>query len=248
MVANAEKIIWQYWETLGAKPGYIDGLHEIARRNSGVKIVLVTPDSLRSYLPDLEDGVSRIANLAHKADMIRSRLVRRYGGMWLDSDAVVLRDLNFLFDHLEDREFVGFNNGCRLERRRPWVRVNCFLSRPDGAIINGWVDRQSRKLHQTTFRWSEVGAELLNAACLENRGGARILPFENISPVAWDEVEAFVSRDDRRAEQILKDCFMVMLSNAAVHKKNIAIREQSVDEIAAGDSLLARILQRAVGR
>jgi Capsular polysaccharide synthesis protein len=248
MVVKVERIIWQYWETRGVKPRYIDGLHEIAKRNSGVKIVLVTPDSLRTYLPDLEDGVLRIANLAHKADMIRTRLVKRYGGMWLDSDAVVLRDLDWLFDHLEDHEFVGFNNGCRLDRTRPWVRVNCFLSRPNGAIVSSWVHQQGLKLHQTSFRWSEVGAELLNMACLENRDSAEILPFEKISPVAWDEVEAFVSKDDRRAQQILEDCFIVMLSNAALQERNIPLLEQSVDEIMAGDTLLARILRRAVGR
>ena len=153
MVAQTENVIWQYWETRGEKPAYIDGFHEIARRNSGVRIVLVTPETLDSYLPDIEPEIFRIEDVAHKADMIRTRLVMRHGGMWLDSDAVVLGDLNWLFERLKDHEFVGFNNACRLQRERPWVRVNCFLSRPNGTIVSEWVRLQRLKLQQAAFRW-----------------------------------------------------------------------------------------------
>jgi hypothetical protein len=248
MAAQDHRIIWQYWETKGLKPKFIDGLHEIATRNAGVTIVLVTPETLGSYLPDIEESVLRIATPAHKADMIRTRLVRRYGGMWLDTDALVLRDLNWLFDLLGDCEFVGFNNGCRLERARPWVRVNCFLSRPNGAIVSEWARRQSLKLDRTEFRWSEIGAELLNAVCLENRDSAKILPFEMICPVAWNKVEDFMLKDDGRANQILEECIMVMLSNAALQLRNIPLHQQTIDDIAADDTLLARIVQGAIGR
>ena len=248
MAQHNRKIIWQYWETRGIKPRYIDGLHDIARRVGGVEIVLVTPETLGTYLPKLEDGIQGIANLAQKADMIRTRLVRRYGGMWLDSDAVVLRDLNGLFDLLEDHEFVGFNNGCRLARTRPWVRVNCFLSRPEGAIVSEWVRRQRAKLEQATFRWSELGAEMLNVVCLKHKERAKILPFEEISPVSSKAVEDFMRKDDTRAQQIVEECFMVMLSNASIQKKNIPLYEQTVEEIAAGDTMIARIMREAMAR
>jgi len=248
MAAHTQKIIWQYWETRDFKPRYIDGLLEIARRVGGVEIVLVTPENLGAYLPNLEDAIHGIANLAHKADMIRTRLVKRHGGMWLDSDAIVLRDLNGFFDLLEEHEFVGFNNGCRLASERPWVRVCCFLSRPEGTIISEWVRRQHAKLEQTKFRWSEIGAEMLNAVCLEHRGRAKILPFERISPFAAKAVDAFMLKDDKRAQQIVEECTMVMLSNASLQKKNIPLHEQTVDEISAGDTLIARIMREALAR
>lgn len=248
MAAHNTKIIWQYWETRGLKPQYIDGLYDIARRVGGVEIVLVTPENLGTYLPNLEDAIHGIPDLAHKADMIRTRLVRRYGGMWLDSDAIVLRDLNVFFDLLEEHEFVGFNNGGRLARTRPWVRVNCFLSRPEGAIVSEWVRRQRAKLEQTKLRWSEIGAEMLNLVCLKHKESAKILPFEEISPVSSKAVEDLMRKDDARAQQIIKECTMVMLSNASLQKRKIPLHEQTVDEIAAGDTLLGRIMREAMAR
>jgi hypothetical protein len=181
MAVQAENIIWQYWETRGAKPKYIDGLFDIAKRNSGVEIILVTPKTLQEYLPDIEEDVLRIETLAHKADMIRTRLIWRYGGMWLDSDAVVLSDLNWLFEYLVHYEFVGFNNEGRLQSERPWVRVNCFLSRPGGRVVGEWVRVQRKRLPKLKFEWSEIGAEALNPVCLANREIVKILPFERFA-------------------------------------------------------------------
>ena len=104
------RIIWQYWETRGTKPKFIDRLRELAKKNSGVDTVLVTPETLRFYLPQLPDSILQIEELAHKADMIRTMLVMSHGGMWLDSDTIVPRDLNWLFDLLANYEFVGFND------------------------------------------------------------------------------------------------------------------------------------------
>jgi len=50
MAQHNRKIIWQYWETRGFKPRYIDGLHDIARRIGGVEIILVTPENLGRVL------------------------------------------------------------------------------------------------------------------------------------------------------------------------------------------------------
>ena len=245
MVGRREKVIWQYWETWGPKPAFIDGLHEIAKRNAGAPIVLVTPETLSSYLPDLEPEILEIEDVAHKADMIRTRLVMRHGGMWLDSDAVVLRDLGWMFDLLDQHEFVGFNNGGGLQSLRPWVRVCCFLSRPGGAIVSRWVERQRKKLPKTVFEWSEIGAEMLNAVCLEDRSQARILPFEMISPVGAKEVARFLDNDDAFAARILDQCSIVMLTNRSLQKLGVPLRHLSVEEIAAGDSLIARVLRRA---
>ena len=245
---NGQRIIWQYWETSGAKPRFIDGLHEIAKANSRVNIVLVTPETLRDYLPDIEPDIERISELAHKADMIRSRLVMRYGGMWLDSDAVVLRDLNWLFEYLEDYDFVGFNNHGTLHVDRPFVRVNCFLSRPAGRIVSAWAAAQRAKLPRTSFHWSEIGAELLNSVCLDHRPLAKILPFELICPVPWRQVELFFAADDQHAEKILEECFIVMLTNTAVRTKLPRLQRMTVEEIASENHLIGRIMTGAISR
>jgi hypothetical protein len=239
-------VIWQYWETRGDKPRFVDGLHTLVRRNSGVNVVLVTPETLANYLPDIEPNVLRIANPTHKSDMIRTRLVLKYGGMWLDSDAVVLRDLNWLFDRLADHEFIGFNDGGMLQAARPFVRVNCFLSRPGGRIVREWVHEQQKKLPQLTFEWSEIGAAMLNPICLANRNLIDVQPFKNICPIPWNSVEAFGTKNDAMVERILRDCLMVMLSNATLRTKYPAVQGLTVEEIAMNDDVLGGVMRAAL--
>ena len=239
-----QRSIWQYWETKGEKPAFIDGLHELARRNSGCDVVLVTPDNLGEYLPTVPNDVFRIKVLAHKADMIRAMLLARHGGMWLDSDALVLRDLTHLFDLLDDHDFVAFNNSGLLQKQRPWVRVNCILSRPQGRIAQQWVLQQHAKFPKVVYSWEEIGTELLHPICLENRSHVKILPFERICPIPWNRVNEFVGAGDEK--RVLDDCYIVMLSNASIAKRVPGLRQLSCQDIAEGDYLLSAIMRAAL--
>jgi hypothetical protein len=245
-VSDIRRVIWQYWETRGSgsKPAFIDGLHSIARRNSGCQVELVTPQTLSEYIPDLPDTISRIDVMAHKADMIRAMLVARHGGMWLDSDAIVLRDLNWLFDLLDTYEFVCFNEGGRLEEGRP-LTVNCFLSRPEGIVINEWVRQQHGKFPKTKFGWDEIGSDLLSAICLAETKRVKAVPFELICPITWDQVSRF---GDKSADlsTVLSECFIVMLSNFSLRERAPAFRRLTCGQIANADNLLGSIMRAAL--
>jgi Capsular polysaccharide synthesis protein len=240
-----QNVIWQYWETRGHKPAFIDGLHQLAQRNSGCVVILVTPETLRRYLPELPSEVLRIKQIAHKADMIRSMLIARHGGMWLDSDAIVLHDLNWLFELLQTHEFVCFNDQGRLEGAGPGVRVNCFLSRPGGQVVQAWVRQQHAKFPRTRYGWAEIGSELLHPICLTERNRVKILPFEMICPIPWDRVAEFEQRA-ADAEKIFEECSIVMLSNASLATRAPALRRLTCQQIAEQDHLLAAIMRAAL--
>ncbi len=183
----------------------------MVRKNSGVKVVLVSPENVAEYIDDVPEAIFEIRELAHKADMLRTMLVAKHGGMWLDSDALVLHDLNPLFDLLNDHEFIGFNNRGSLAPPPPFVRVNCFLSRPGGKIVSEWVEKQHLKLPRTSFSWREVGSEILHPLCQASPGRSLILDFATISPVAWNEWQFFF-RKDLNAARIIRECKLVMIN------------------------------------
>jgi hypothetical protein len=239
-----DRVIWQYWETRGKKPAFVDGLHRLARQNSGCEVVLVTPQNLSQYLPDLPREISKIKTLAHKADMIRAMLIARHGGMWLDSDAVVLRDLSWLFDFLEEYDFVGFNNLGLLQEVRPWVRVNCFLSRAGGCVATEWVRQQHAKFPRTRYNWEEIGTEILHPICLSNKDRVKFLPFEEICPIPWDRVDELMAHDSK--ERIAEKCYIVMLSNASLAKRAPHLRNLSCQDMAEGDYLISTIVRDAL--
>ena len=48
--------------------------------------------------------------IAHKVDIYRIMLLKKYGGLYLDSDIIVLKDPIDIINKLECYDFVGF--GC----------------------------------------------------------------------------------------------------------------------------------------
>lgn len=184
-------------------------------------IIRVTPETLPSYLPDFPEPIHRIGEIAHKADMIRALLLRERGGMWLDADAVVLRDLNPFLDHRDRHEFVGFNGVEPPAQGEAVVRVNCFASRPKGWIVSEWARLQQAKFLRTTFERTEVGSDILHPPCLARPDLAAILPFDLICPIPWYAVDRFSSRRFRTRElaHILKHCSVVMMSNRTLDSR-----------------------------
>jgi hypothetical protein len=58
-----KRVIWQYWETVDEKPAFVDGLHTIAKKNAGAEVILVTPQTLRDYLPSIPDSLFDISHV-----------------------------------------------------------------------------------------------------------------------------------------------------------------------------------------
>lgn len=240
-------MIWQYWETSNFKPLFVDGLHEIAKKNSGVDVVLVTPDTVSDYIPDIPEMIFEIKELAHKADMIRALLLYHNGGMWLDSDAIVLSDLNWMFDELGNYDFVGFNDSGSFIDEPLKVRINCFLARPKSNIMKTWVKYQHQKFPKIRYTWTEIGTDLLDPIIIENKRKVKLLPFDMICPVRWDEVSRFSSVVED-ADDLLNDTQMVMLSNKSLQTLNPALTITPLNELSKGKTLIAGILRRALSR
>lgn len=238
-------IIWQYWETKGRKPLFVDELRYIAKKNSGIEVILVTPENIRDYLPDIPDEIFKIEELAHKADMIRARLIYTHGGMWLDSDAIVLSDLNWLFDMLTEYEFIGFNDHGRFDESPLNVRINCFVSKPKSKVMEQWVTAQSAKFPKTVYNWTEVGTDLLDPIIVTNQASVKLLPFDLICPIRWNEVSRFTSRWEN-SKKILTNAQVVMLSNKSLQERNPKLTQTPVSELASDDTLIADIIKKAL--
>ncbi|MBN2525073.1 MAG: hypothetical protein JXR76_01685 [Deltaproteobacteria bacterium] len=234
-----ERVIWKYWETRGIKPTYIDFISEKLANKTSARIVTVTKETLADYLPNLNPGIFNVEEMAHKADLIRTRLVEKYGGMWLDSDAVVLKNIDHLFDYLDDYSFVGFNDGASLSGNSK-VRVNCFLSRPDGVVIKSWVARQEEILKtKLKFSWTEIGSDILHPLCQKNCDQVKILDFKLIAPIPWNQRERFY--DVNELDGYIDDnTLMMMLHNKLVSDE---IKRTPVAELVSSSTVLGQLLR-----
>src|ERR1051325_10397680 len=95
---------WLYWE--GEYPDWIRDCHAtIAAHVPGVR--LLTPETfyaLRDCDWDIDLGALPVV---HRVDFMRAFLLARYGGLWIDSDCVVMQPLGPLLALLREHDFVA---------------------------------------------------------------------------------------------------------------------------------------------
>ena len=110
---QSKPIIWLYWEN---KPGntmpvYLDLCIDTIKYHcvKDFRIILLNEKTVYDYLPNLRKDLNKLL-IAQKSDYIRIKLLYEYGGVWLDTDTIVMRNLAPIMKKLENYDFVGF--GC----------------------------------------------------------------------------------------------------------------------------------------
>ena len=111
--------IWLYWENKSGSvepPKYIQLCHDTVRKHCGSNFVIniLNEKTIHNYVADLRTDVETL-NIPQKADYYRLKLLYEYGGIWLDSDIIVMKNLTPIINKLNNKhDFVGF--GCHFRK------------------------------------------------------------------------------------------------------------------------------------
>jgi FkbM family methyltransferase len=197
--------IWLYWE--GEKPEWIKACHRTIS-DHGEDVRLVTPagfDEMRDRDRDID--LSHLCT-AHRADFIRAFLLASFGGVWIDSDCVVMKPLQPLMDRLDGHDFFAY-------RERAGNIANNFIGAPPGSRIAGlYYDIVCEILRSgRPIEWLTIGSEALGTAI--QRAGERWYEIDVslIQPVCWSKPEAFfMIRDTGGHMQVFNEgsyCYML---------------------------------------
>jgi len=124
--------VWRAW--LGPRPisGYLKAVYEAAAVQLGpsASMVLLTDQNLEHYLPrrHMHEAFS-LLSFVHQADYVRGRIMQKYGGVWLDMEALVLQNFSdVLHSCVDDGTRVPFSQSVmgplppRSPMAREWVR------------------------------------------------------------------------------------------------------------------------------
>ena len=114
------------------------------------------------YIPNLPNDFFKL-NPAHQADYARVNVVCNYGGIWLDSDTIVMDDLSRLFEILEEKDgfFIRENN--------EHLCNGVFGSRANTPLMRDWLDTINSRLQSSAeINWTELGAANLNRMLKES--------------------------------------------------------------------------------
>jgi hypothetical protein len=160
----------------------------------GYKVHLITDKNINDYIEDIPSYFSSLC-YANQADFVRVNVICDYGGIWLDSDTLVLNSLDSLFDYNEN------NKGFFIIQNNEILCNGIFGSRAKTELMIEWK-KQMRNLldiKNGNINWCDIGNNMLqdmynnNVELYDN-----YLIFnglDNLYPVNWNNcVSEFISK------------------------------------------------------
>lgn len=153
--------VWSYWE--GPRPPWIRLCLRTMRRNIPGIEILGPPCWAQLY--DGIDVPPEILNAQRpnvKSDFIRAYLLHSIGGIWIDADAIVFRDVRPIFELLQDREFVTY------KRARGMYCAALIASQPSSRVAARYYATMVKRLNEsegTQLPRMALGPQLLGQAC-----------------------------------------------------------------------------------
>lgn len=162
---NEKPYLWLYWEN--NEPGFITLCRKTVYKHcsKSFNIVLLNKDNIEKWLPEIKPLKNKLDKLilAHKVDIYRIMLLYKYGGLYLDSDIIVMTDLKEIIDKLKKYDFVGFGctgTTCKNGYSKPsnWT----LGARPNSYLMACIMNRQLELLNkQEIFEYHNLGKEVI---------------------------------------------------------------------------------------
>lgn len=206
--------IWLYWE--GPRPAYIDLCCRTVFAHNQQVTLLDRAGFDALFLHDRDIAIDRLA-LNHKSDFIRAYLLMHYGGLYIDADCIVMRNLAPVLELAERYGFAGY--------REPqgYMSCNFMASRPGGAVIADHYARICATLRSgQPLEWLDLASTPMDHAVANFPDQCALLPTEQIMPIPWNEsVQFSIRRSDADHQRILRpDAYCYMLSNHTIKNQH----------------------------
>ena len=227
--------VWLYWE--GPCPAWIRACHRTILRHIPAAQVLDAAafDRLRTHDRDI-----RVSHLQppQRADFVRAYLLAHHGGLWIDSDCLVMQPLTELLRQLESHEFIA-------HRERSGLVSNGFIAaRPGSQLAADYYRHVCNTLRaRKAIGWTTLGSEALGAALNGAQGRWLALPCERIQPVCWTKPESFVERgtDAEHEQRFDSLALCYMLSHSQISQRKLG------EKLLQTDSFFSYLLRRSTG-
>jgi hypothetical protein len=225
--------VWEYWE--GPVPGYIGLCIETVRRHYPDAHVLDRAAFDELWEADRDVPVDHLGP-QHRADFVRAYLLRHHGGLWLDSDFVLLRPFDELARLPPEITFAGYRDNGEFTN-------NLMFSRPEDPVVRDFYARVCEHLReQRPLTWLEIGAYALTPAVEAHRDAVFELSADLVCPVPWHQVRSLEQPGDAEG-LVAGERWGVMLSNNSVTDE---LRAKPSEEVLQDDSVLAALLRKAL--
>ena len=149
--------IFIYW--VGHEYKLIKILRRIMELNStkgvGYNLVLINEKNIYDYI-DVPHYFRKLQP-AHQADYLRVNVLCEFGGIWLDSDTILMDGLDTLFDIFEKKD------GFFIKQNNEVIWNGIFGTKPNTALMKSWKEDIKNILDtkKDNIEWEEIGNKYL---------------------------------------------------------------------------------------
>jgi len=186
----------------------------------GYKVNLITDKNISDYIKNIPDYFSTLCP-AHQADFVRVNVICDYGGIWLDSDTIVLQSLDSLFD------FIKSGDGFFIKENNTILWNGIFGSKANTPLMVEWKKQMINLLDVKMGKigWTDIGNNML-----QNIYNNKTTSFfdnynifnglNNLYPVEWQNcVTEFIEKPYENYKTIIREYQPLVVLVNSVYKK-----------------------------
>lgn len=218
---NKENNLFIYW--IGKEYKLIKILRNLiylhSTNGNGYKVHLINHSNIKNYLDNIPEYFYKLCP-AHQADYVRVCIVLKYGGIWLDSDTLVLNSLDCLFN------LVNNKNGFFIRENNQIIWNGIFGSKSNTDLLKEWENRMETILNakKEKIGWTEIGNHLLQEMFNQNKklfDEYEIFDgLDNMYPVNWNNcVNEYLKKPFDNYKKIIRSFQPLIVLVNSVYKE-----------------------------
>ena len=238
-----EKNVFIYWT--GPAPSLVILLRDLMVKHSengkNYNLVFINDENLSSYI-EIPNFYHKLLP-AHKADYVRVQVLHDRGGIWLDSDTLVMDDLSSLFDIIEKKDgFFILENNTIL-----WNGV--FGTKKKTPLMIEWKKRMESVFSEKEekIQWAEVGCLMLDKISKETSLFDKYVIFKGLNcvyPVNWNRcVREFLIKPYDNYKTLIRPFqpFVVLVNSVYKH-----LSDKTMEEIKNDKTPLSYFINKSI--
>ncbi len=194
---------------------------------------LINESNVQDYIDNFPGEFFWNLKPANQADFIRVNVLYKWGGIWLDSDTIVMTGLEELFEVIKKRG--GFFILQPEYKGKKWLCNSVLGTKPNTELYRIWKNDCFEILSnkREDISWDEIGTSLLEKYKFKNEylfNQYQILDgFENTHPVHWSETyQEFIEKPYDNWRKIERDFQPLIIINNEAYKKSEDLTEAEI--------------------
>lgn len=236
------KKLFYYWES--NRHAYIDYCIKTIDKRCGVECHFITPGNVHGYLKDtgLVNNWRKICPISQRIDILRIALLHKYGGLWLDCDTIMLKDMNSTFDNLKEADITA------MRWRRTGRTLNgYFFAQKESKFLGlclEWINQQlcanPNKTHYAEHQGVWFGEHMFGQMHYENNKYMNFIDPEIFLPIQFPFNQE-IWWQHLPIEQYLKPETICIGLNHSQYPENV--RNMPMKQILHGKNLFSNIFK-----